>query len=121
MIHEFMIHHHFTKLTFHGPALYIKLLSCHSTGGRLQWQAPASVTRQPEAVYLLELVRTAGAPRQRVVARVLEDGLRHLPPPLDGAVQALVPVNNVIVSRYHVFLNCDISCYLIWLYRLVSW
>ena len=80
------------------PALYIKLLSCHSTGGRLQWQAPASVTRQPEAVYLLELVRAAGAPRQRVVARVLEDGLRHLPPPLDGAVQALVPGNNVVVS-----------------------
>ena len=75
----------------------------------------------PEAVYLLELVRAAGAPRQRVVARVLEDGLRHLPPPLDGAVQALVPGNNVIVSRYHVFLNCDINSYLIWLYRLVSW
>ena len=32
----------------------------------------------------------AGAARQGVVA-ILEDGLRHLPPPLDWAVQTLVP------------------------------
>ena len=78
----------------------------------------------PEAVYLLELVRTAGAPRQRVVARVLEDGLRHLPPPLDGAVQTLIPGNNLIVSARILLLEtkcssiamyCDIIRYLIWL------
>ena len=115
MIHEFMIHHHFTKLTFHGPCIVHKAVILPFNWRTASVASSGKCDTAPEAVYLLELVRAAGAPRQRVVARVLEDGLRHLPPPLDGAVQALVPGNNVIVSRYHVFLNCDISCYLIWL------